>query len=543
MPGLAGHFTHVDNYHERNFGAVHQLFLQDRKQNWSPRRKFVSGIVESSPCDAFMGVVISFNTVMVLLETDITAKDEAIPSWMYIVSLVMIFIYTVELILRLFAYRSYFFKNGWNIFDFAVVSSDLVSEFINVFLADMLPISTSMLKIFRLGRLLRFVCVLTMFEDLNKMITLMLASLSTLLWGFFLVTCMTTGWSIIAVQFLHPVNSELAKEGHYADCERCARAFESVAQSNLTFFQQLVFGDSWGTICVKLVEHAPWTAIILVAAGITVQIGLLNLILTVIVDKATLQNNKDAVGKLKAKATQFEAARDGLDQLTRKLDKDGNGYISIEELQIGFEQDPEFAAIISLMDLNESDLAGVYAMLDVDRSGFVTREEVVEELYKMKTQDLRAIILHIKGKQVEDRCELQRSMKEMMEYVKQCSAVLADTSTKGNNTRQDLPSPWSKDSIDNGAVKVEDPLRLALREEIPQLLLTVGQRIESQMAAAINKAINENGVIQQLPAVYRDCGKRDAANHVQETVMKPANAQRPASADGILFVEDSGLSL
>ncbi len=44
------------------------------------------------------------------------------------------------------------------------------------------------------------------------------------------------------------VSQEVATRGHYDDCERCSRAFESVAQSALTFTQQVIAGDAWGEV-------------------------------------------------------------------------------------------------------------------------------------------------------------------------------------------------------------------------------------------------------------------------------------------------------
>merc|ERR1719359_2715100 len=100
-------------------------------------------------------------------------------------------------------------------------------------------------------------------------------------------------WSIVTVELVHPLNEEIAKEGLYDGCDRCPRAFASVAQAMLTFIQTIIAGDSWGTLALPLIEKQPWTALIFMSVLLTVQLGLLNLILAVIVDRAAEARAQD----------------------------------------------------------------------------------------------------------------------------------------------------------------------------------------------------------------------------------------------------------
>ena len=84
-----------------------------------------------------------------------------------------------------------------------------------------------------------------------------------------------TFWAVISVEVLHPITSGMTWE----DCDRCPDGFRGIFAAALTLFQQIVAGDSWGTISIPLVETAPWTAVLLFSILITISLGMLNLIL------------------------------------------------------------------------------------------------------------------------------------------------------------------------------------------------------------------------------------------------------------------------
>ena len=54
-------------------------------------------------------------------------------------------------------------------------------------------------------------------------------------------------WSMLLVSFVHPINFEIAEQTDlYADCDRCARAFQSIPDALYTLIETVMFSDSWG---------------------------------------------------------------------------------------------------------------------------------------------------------------------------------------------------------------------------------------------------------------------------------------------------------
>merc|ERR1719458_1353293 len=95
----------------------------------------------------------------------------------------------------------------------------------------------------------------------------------TLFWSFLLMGIVMSAWAVIAVELVNPRLRVLAEEGKWADCERCSRAFSSVAHANLTFFQTIIAGDSWGLVAVPIIEANWWSAFIFMGSLLTLIFG------------------------------------------------------------------------------------------------------------------------------------------------------------------------------------------------------------------------------------------------------------------------------
>ena len=69
--------------------------------------------------DIFIMVLICLNMVTMMVETDDQSPEKS--DFLFKLNVAFIVVFTGECTLKLFALRQYFFKNGWNVFDFVVV--------------------------------------------------------------------------------------------------------------------------------------------------------------------------------------------------------------------------------------------------------------------------------------------------------------------------------------------------------------------------------------------------------------------------------------
>ncbi len=88
-------------------------------------RDTVRQLVESPRFTTFITTVIVINAVGLGLETSSTVMGQ-VSAIVSALDTIAIAIFVVELLLKLFAYRLAFFRNGWNVFDLAIVSAALV---------------------------------------------------------------------------------------------------------------------------------------------------------------------------------------------------------------------------------------------------------------------------------------------------------------------------------------------------------------------------------------------------------------------------------
>ena len=82
-------------------------------------------LVEARRFERFIITVIVINAIGLGFETSPSAMDAAGPV-ISALDRIALAIFVVELALKFFAYRFAFFKNGWNIFDLAIVSAALM---------------------------------------------------------------------------------------------------------------------------------------------------------------------------------------------------------------------------------------------------------------------------------------------------------------------------------------------------------------------------------------------------------------------------------
>lgn len=370
--------------------------------SWTPLRSFLASIVISNRFENFMGTVILSQFCFAILEVDRAAQEEEVPAWLSHVMHSFLIVYLMELSMRFYVLRCSFFESKTNWLDFVVVVIDCCMAVVEV-LAGSLP-SVAIFRIFRLTRLLRAFRVLTTFRELYIMIHCFVGAMKAIFWATLMIFVVLTLWSILAVEFLHPLNMKLADAGVHGDCERCANAYESVMKANLTFFQQIIAGDSWGTITIPMIEMYPWTCTIYFPAYVTIGMGLVNLILTVIVDRADQAKKENEQEKLNLK---LEAVK----MIFNQMDKDSSGDVSMTEFTEGIENSAEMRHALELLGVHVEDLSTVFMMMDYDGSGTVSCEEFVENLSRMKTEDSFMVLLFVKHfmttleKQIDDHVD------------------------------------------------------------------------------------------------------------------------------------------
>lgn len=220
----------------------------------SERRLRMAKWVESKRIQTIVISVILLNALILGLETSKAAMDSFGPL-LLVIDKICLAIFLAELLIKIFSYRSYFWRSGWNVFDFIVVAIALVP-------------GAGIWAVLRSLRVLRVLRLLTAIPSLKKVIAAFVHSIPGLS-GVMAVMCIffyTTG--VLATKLFGETHPEW---------------FGSLGASLYTLFQVMTL-ESWSMGIVRpVMETHPWAFAFFVPFIIIATFTILNLFIGIIV--------------------------------------------------------------------------------------------------------------------------------------------------------------------------------------------------------------------------------------------------------------------
>eukprot|EP00927_Polykrikos_kofoidii_P082448 TRINITY_DN8203_c0_g1_i8.p1 TRINITY_DN8203_c0_g1~~TRINITY_DN8203_c0_g1_i8.p1 ORF type:complete len:635 (+),score=79.16 TRINITY_DN8203_c0_g1_i8:188-1906(+) len=338
--------------------------------------------------------VVVLNFILVVCETELRAnnKDTSVAVYLGIFFLVL---YCLEMSARIFVDRLSYFAEISNSFDFAIVALDVCSELTLLLDLKWKP-QTAWLRLFRVMRILRAIRRVQSFHELWLMLHGLTSAVKAMVWACILIMIVLLVWSLIAIEWLKPLTSRLADADAFDGCTACTGAFDTITRSTFTWFLLIFAGDLWSQLVPPIVTEAPLSAGVFFSAFAIVYLGLMNLILTVIVEKAAAARVENEIFKADEKKVEFESAKKKFRRLCAMMDEDDSGLLTLDELKQGYAEGGEFATALKSMDVGEEDIETIFSLFDTDQSGELTYDEFAEQLHKLKTQEERTAIIFVK---------------------------------------------------------------------------------------------------------------------------------------------------
>jgi len=373
--------------------------LASERESWPAWRIHGAWFVDHKVFDVFMGLVVAFNLYLIVLDTDAQAScnhddgSSCGDNTVRMLNWSLLLFYTLECLARVCFLQRQFMKNNWNIADAVVLFICYVEALFWVIDVNLQELQV--IRIIRLGRIMRLVRLFKIFPSLYSMVRGFIGTTFAIWWGFCFILLMLLIWAIIAVEFIHPDSKGLYNDMDLddGDAEWCAAAFSTVESALVYFFQTLVIGDSWGVCATPLIKKSKFNFWLLSFAFITVQLGITNLILAVIVDTAAKVREEDLEEKAEELHRQQEDARSVLMKMVQDMDDDDSGDITRDELLRSFEENIEFKTIMKVLGLEKGDVERLMMLLDVDKSGTLNYHELIDAITKAGKQDIGAQVM------------------------------------------------------------------------------------------------------------------------------------------------------
>ncbi|MBB54633.1 MAG: hypothetical protein CMF67_09695 [Magnetovibrio sp.] len=218
-------------------------------------RDRVGAFIEAPRVQIFIMVLIVLNAISLGLETSPDVRMR-MGNILATIDLIVLTIFVVEIVMKLFARRLAFFKNGWNVFDFIIVSIALVP-------------AAGPLYILRALRILRVLRLISVVPQMRRVVQALGTAIPGLL-------------SIVAlISLIFYVSAVLATNLFGSSFEEW---FGTIGASMYSLFQIMTL-ESWSMGIVRPVMNVyPYAWIFFVPFIMVTSFAVINLFIGVIVD-------------------------------------------------------------------------------------------------------------------------------------------------------------------------------------------------------------------------------------------------------------------
>ncbi len=236
------------------------------KATLSALRAKLRHILESPYAAGFITSVILINAVVLGLETWPAAMNAAGPA-LLLADQIALSIFVVELTLKIFAFGPGFFRKGWNLFDFALVSLAL------------LP-ATHSFSALRALRILRAFRLISTIPQLRRVVESLLSALPGM------------GAVMVLLALVFYVSAVLATKMFAAEFPEW---FGSIGASLYSLFQIMTL-ESWSMGIVRpVMQEYPWAWAFFVPFIVVTSLTVLNLFIALIVSALQEQDTSRSV--------------------------------------------------------------------------------------------------------------------------------------------------------------------------------------------------------------------------------------------------------
>jgi voltage-gated sodium channel len=244
-------------------------------------------LVESKPFQNFLIAVILFNAITLGVET--TAFGQTHAGILSGIDSIILYIFTLELLLKLIVYRASFFRTGWNWFDFIIVAISWAP-------------TVGPLSVLRAFRILRVLRLFSVVPQMRRVIGALAHSLPG----------MASVVGVLGVIFYVSAVLSTKLFGTSPDANM-QEWFGSIGESAYTLFQIMTL-ESWSMGIVRpTMELYPQSWIFFVPFIIITSFAVLNLFIGIIVDAMQVMHEEEKPAKI-------QATKDDILKLEAKID-------------------------------------------------------------------------------------------------------------------------------------------------------------------------------------------------------------------------------
>lgn len=219
---------------------------------------------ESTSFQNLIVTLIIINSILIGMETSDVIVN-SIGLYIDIFDLILLGLFTIEIMLKIYVYRLSFFQNPWNIFDFAIISISI------------LPAAGSF-SVFRALRIVRTLRLLKSIPKLRLIIESLIKSLPSIGWIIVLLGIVYYTFAIIGINMFKDLYPEY---------------FGDLGKSFYTLFQVMTL-ESWSTAIARPIkDQIPFAGLYFMTFILIATYTTLNVFIAIVVNTMNEVSLKD----------------------------------------------------------------------------------------------------------------------------------------------------------------------------------------------------------------------------------------------------------
>jgi len=256
-------------------------------------RETVKKLVESRWFQTVVLGLILINAVILGADTLPAVRQSGFLPTLAQIDRLIIYLFTIEVALRLFAYRLSYFKNGWNIFDFLIVIASLVA-------------ASSGLSAIRAFRVLRVLRVVTIIPRMRTVVSALLDAIPGIASVGVVVLLIVYVFAVIGASLYGPQHPAI---------------FGDVFTAMYTLFQVMTL-EGWADIAAQISQTHPRSWVFFLTFVLIGTFTMLNLFVAIVVRVLEEDSDPwfdDLIAQNKAMRGEIADLKRDLEEVLRRL--------------------------------------------------------------------------------------------------------------------------------------------------------------------------------------------------------------------------------
>lgn len=361
---------------------------------------------------------IFINVIFLGIETDLADPDDSNLGVWYYIEVGFTIGFCIELAIRIFADRRFFFQDRWNIFDLLLVVSSCIDNVIvehisrgnNSQATDVVVV----MRVLRVARVARVVRLLRFFKKLWLLIIGVVDAMRTLVWALVLITIVIFIFGMFMARALG--------QTHGSEDEYINELFGNLPKSMFTLFQVMTL-EGWPTIVRTAIKVEPWIWCIFLLFLMLTTFSIMNVIVAVIVESTLEQADDHKSDALKRHEVELREAGEKITKVFNASDADGDGQITKEEFMNALQRQDVHAYLQDVgIDVRQAE--NLFEILDYDDSGSLDAQEFTSGVLKARGGALAKDILAVQCELWRYEMQLRRQLQRMCRGIDNRVAVV-----------------------------------------------------------------------------------------------------------------------